>query len=105
LESKSRSTKVLFSLAGLGAAGICYLTGQSVYEHYQSASDPAQIAAYRSQAEFLSAATIASLAIGAIFTIQIPIANVPAKPDTGSMSLDDYIQKLDLTITRIRAGL
>ena len=105
LKSKSRSTKVLLSLAGLGAAGICYLTGQSVYEHYQSASDPAKIAAYRSQAEFLSAATIASLAIGAIFTIQIPIANVPAKPDTGSMSLDDYIQKLDLTITRIRAGL
>ncbi|MGB9687066.1 MAG: InlB B-repeat-containing protein, partial [Rectinema subterraneum] len=104
-KSKSRSTKVFFSLAGLGAAGICYLTGQAAYANYQSASDPADIAAYRSQAELFSGATIASLALGALFTIQLPAIKVPPKPDTNGMSLDDYIKDLDLTITRIRSNL
>jgi len=104
-KTKARSAKVFFSLASLGAAGICYLTGQSAYANYQSASDPTQIAAYRSQAEFLSGAAIASLVVGAIFTIQIPIAKVPPKPHTSGILLDQYIKDLDLTITSIRAGL
>ena len=104
-KSKSRSTKVFLSLAGLGAAGICYLAGQAAYTNYQSASDPLEIAAYRLQAEFLSSATIASLAFGAIFTIQLPAAKVPPKPDTNGMSFEAYIQDLDITITRIRSNL
>lgn len=104
-KEKARSTKVFLSLASLGAAGICYLTGQSAYAKYQSATNPTQIAMYRSQAEILSGATVASLAVGAFFTIQIPMGKKPPLPDTNGMSLDQYIKDLDLTIKSIRAGL
>ncbi len=104
-KSKSRSTKVFLGLAGLGMGGICYVIGQSAYDSYKSATDPSQIASYRSQAEFFSGATIASLALGAIFTIQIPSVKIPPKPETAGLSLDAYIQDLDYTIAKIRSGL
>lgn len=104
-KASARSGKVLFSVMGLGAAAICFIAGQSTYTSYTHSSNPTEIAAYRSQAELLSAATVASLAVGVVFAIQIPSINLPPKPQTNGMSIDDYIKDLDLTIAQIRSGL
>jgi uncharacterized repeat protein (TIGR02543 family) len=104
-KSKSRTTRLVIAAAGFGAAGICYLVGQKIYQDYKASTDVAQVSSYRTQLDLLGGATVGALAIGAVFTIQIPFVKVPPKPQTGSLSLNEHIQTLDAALVQIQRNL
>ncbi|MCX8014354.1 MAG: hypothetical protein N3A02_08715, partial [Rectinema sp.] len=104
-KTKSRNSKFLTGLAGIGAGVFCFILGQSAYDQYKSATDPSTISTFRSQAEFFSGATVASLALGAFFTIQVPGIKIPPAPQTDGTPIEQYIADLDAMIQQVRSKL
>lgn len=103
--TKSRNSKLMLGLAGFGAGALCFFLGQSAYDQYKSATDPSTISTFRSQAEFFSGATIASLAIGAFLTIQVPGIKIPPAPQTDGIPIEQYIKDIDAMIEQLRSNL
>jgi hypothetical protein len=95
----------MLGLAGFGAGALCFFLGQSAYDQYKSATDPSTISTFRSQAEFFSGATIASLAIGAFLTIQVPGIKIPPAPQTDGIPIEQYIKDIDAMIEQLRSNL